>query len=559
MAETYALLTAPGAPFEMRAVEIAGVATRAYVHAPDTLLDLFAKARSRGDRDAIVLGDDRVSYTALHRAAVGLAVAMRERLGVEPGDRIAIAMRNLPEWIVGFWAGVVAGAIVVPLNAWGSGDELAFAVSDCAARVVLADGARADAFRAASGWDAALVVCRGDAAGKPNEITFDDLVAPLAEWSLLPDVGVPAFAPSPDDPVTLFYTSGTTGRPKGALGTHRNILTNLVNTGLRSARAAVRRGEAFPPPAGAKRILLPVPLFHVTGTHSCVVPAMNSGSTIVLMDRWRSDVALRLIDAEAINNVITVPTIAAQLVEELATAQRVPPSLEMVSWGGAPAGRELHRRAAEVLPGRFLTNGYGMTETSSVIASNSAEDMAARPDSVGTVMPCDNIRIVDEAGNDVASGAAGELLVRGPNVVAGYWRRPDESSRAIRNGWLHTGDIARLDEEGFLYILDRATDMLIRGGENVYCAEIEAVLLQHPAIEDAAVFGVPHALLGEEVGVALVPRGEIGDDDLRAHVAASLARFKVPQHIFRQHDPLPRNAGGKVVKTVLRTRYAPAR
>jgi long-chain acyl-CoA synthetase len=556
--ETYALLTAPGAPFEMRDEVIGGVPMRTYVRAAPSLRAVFEAGAAWDEREHIVYRDERITFGGVRRAAAALGKALARDFGVGKGDRVALAMRNLPEWVVTFWAAVATGAVIVPINAWGTADEIAYAVRDSGAKVLVADEERLARLGAAvAELDlAGVIVARAGPEGLAGATAFESLVGATGGYGDLPAVDLPDPRLEPEDDATIFYTSGTTGRPKGALGTHRNITTNLVNIGLRTARAVLRRGEALPagPPAAQLTTLLPVPLFHVTGCHSGITPAMLSGARIVLMYKWNLEDALGLIERERINTVVTVPAMTWQIVQSPDLHRYDLSSIATITYGGAPAPPELHGLVLERFPGIFVANGFGMTETSSVITANSAEDFARRPDSVGTGMPCNDFRIVDESGAEVAPGAVGELLVKGPNIIKGYWRRPEETAAAIQDGWLRTGDIVRMDEEGFVYVLDRAKDVLIRGGENIYCTEIEDVAMRHPDVQEIAVIGVPHTVLGEEVGavVRLAPGSKATDAELQAFIGGYLAPFKTPAHIFRSDEPLPRNAAGKVLKRQLR-------
>jgi long-chain acyl-CoA synthetase len=556
--ETYALLTAPGAPFEMREEVIRGVPMRTYVRALPSLRAAFDTGAAWDDREHIVYRGERITFGAVRRAAAGLGKALGREFGVSKGDRVALAMRNLPEWVVTFWATVATGAVIVPVNAWGTADEIAYAVRDSGAKVLVVDEERfARLGVALADLDlAGVIVARASPEKLRGATAFEGLVGATRDYGGLPAVDLPDPQLEPEDDATIFYTSGTTGRPKGALGTHRNVTTNLVNIGLRVARAKLRRGETLEvaPPAAQLTTLLPVPLFHVTGCHSGITPAMLSGTRIVLMHKWVVEDALALIERERVNTVVTVPAMTWQIVQSEVLDRYDLSSIATITYGGAPAPPELHGLVLERFPGTFVANGFGMTETSSVITSNSAEDFALHPDSVGTAMPCNDFRVVDDTGAEVARGAAGELLVKGPNIIKGYWRRTEETAAAIQDGWLRTGDIVRIDEEGFFYALDRAKDVLIRGGENVYCTEIEDVAMRHPDVLEIAVIGVPHTVLGEEVGavVRLVPGARVTDRELQAFVGGYLASFKAPAHIFRSEEPLPRNAAGKVLKRQLR-------
>ncbi|MGQ5702222.1 class I adenylate-forming enzyme family protein [Sandaracinobacteroides sp. A072] len=561
LAETYRILTAPGAPFEMEEVDIRGRRYRAYKNAMGTLREVFEIGRGWGDRDFIVYEDERLSYDAAFRAAGTLGRILHEHHGMRKGDRLVIAMRNLPEWIIAFWAGASIGAVLTPLNAWGTGEELAYGIENSGAKVAIVDGERLERLTPhLPALDlAATIVTRGEASH--GAVTLESLIGKPEDYGRLPDNPMPDPGCHTDDPATILYTSGTTGRPKGALGSHRNIMTNMVSLGFNAARAAIRRGEALPPPPDPdapplpqKALLIPVPLFHVTGTNSMMVPAVVGGAKIVLMHKWNPERFLELIEREKVNTTTGVPTMVWQVLESPDFGKRDLSSLEAYSYGGAAIAPELTLRFAKVFPWFPVGQGYGATETSSVSVSHSAEDYLAHPDSVGVPVPCVDVKLVDEAGHEVPRGQSGELCIRGPNVVNGYWNNVEGTAAAFTDGWYHTGDICRMDEEGFIYLLDRKKDMLIRGGENIYCVEVESVLVAHPDVLDAAVVGLPDRVLGEEVGavVQVKPGATVDEEALKAQVAKHLAPFKVPVRIDIRTVELPRNASGKTLKPVLR-------
>jgi long-chain acyl-CoA synthetase len=372
----------------------------------------------------------------------------------------------------------------------------------------------------------------------------------------------PAVAVQPDDPATIFYTSGTASHPKGVLGTHRNICANVISLQFVAARAAMRAGgPTFRAQQGPPVVLVPVPLFHATGCHSNLVAQAWIGGTVVLMRKWDPQVALELIERERVTAVSGVPTMVWDLVNEPSIERRDLSSLRSLGGGGAAAPPEILRRVRAVLPGRGGGTGYGMTESSSLTTSIGGADYVARPTSVGVPVPICDVRIVDESGTDVPIGEVGEIWIKGPTVVPGYWRRPEETARTFTGGWLHSGDLGRLDGEGFLYIVDRAKDMVIRGGENISSIEVEAALFEHPAVLEAAVFPVPHPALGEEVGavVRLRPGARVSIEELRAHTAGLLAPFKVPAHIWLTDQPFPRGATGKMQKRELKAAYTSSR
>jgi long-chain acyl-CoA synthetase len=543
-------LTAPGQAFETVEVDVRGVATRVWKGTPPTLGAILAASRGYGDAPFLVYEDERLSYADHHRRAVRLAHVLRDDLGVRTGDRVAIAMRNYPESIA-FWAAAAAGAVVVPLNAWWTADELAYGLADSGAVVVFCDAEREA--RLAESWAGlgelrTVVVARPDGVPAAGHVDFATLVGDAPADGEAPETGV-----GPDDDATIFYTSGTTGRPKGALGTHRNICTNPMSLIYVTVRNATRAGRD-PAGGGPNAILLSVPLFHATGCHSILVTNALTGGKIVMMRRWDPARALELIERERITTFGGVPAMVMQVLDHPDFDARDTSSVKSVSYGGAPAPPDLVRRIGAHFPTSLPSNGYGLTETSSLTAMNQGDDYVARPDSVGPPVPVVDVLVVDPGGEAVPTGEVGELWIRGPNVIKGYWHRPEETAATFADGWLHTGDIARLDDDGFIYIVDRAKDMLIRGGENVYCVEIETVLHDHPAVADAAVIGIPHDILGEEVGavVALRAGPTVDEAGLQAWVGARLAAFKVPVRIWFVEGPLPRNPAGKILKRQLR-------
>ncbi len=556
-----ARLTAPGAPFAIATVPIRGVPTRIWVKAPPTLRDLFRIASGHGDRTFVVYRDERVTFTGFSRAATNLARALAEA-GVRKGDRVALALRNLPEWPVCYYGALLAGAIATPLNAWWTGPELAYGLRHSGARVLIADGerfARIAPHRPECPALERVYTTRMEPDSRATPLT--DVIGPVAGWAALPDLALPDVALDPEDDATLFYTSGTTGKPKGAVGTHRAAATTVIAYPYSAARSCLRRGETppRPDPAAPQRVaLLVIPLFHVTGCHASLGAALYGGHRLVMMHRWDAHEALDLIDGEGCTSAGGVPTIAWQLATAAREAGRRLPTLDAVTYGGAPAAGDLVRTLGEALPQAVPGTGWGMTETSATFTHHQAEDYRAHPDSCGPPLPVCEVRIVDPLGQDLPPGSVGELWVRGPNVVRGYWDDPKATAETFSEGWLRTGDLARADAEGFLTIVDRIKDMLIRGGENIYCCEVENVLYEHPDVVDAVVLPVPHPTLGEEPGaiVALAEGASAGPEEIRAFAATRLAAFKVPVRVVVWDGLLPRNPAGKVLRAPLRKVFA---
>jgi len=558
LAEATAALTAPGARFEMDTAVIRGVVTRVWKNAPHDLGALLDLSRTHGEQLFTILDDERVSFEANYRAASAFARAL-ESFGVGKGDRVAFAMRNLPEWPMIFFAITSIGAIAVPLNAWWTGGELAYGIEDSEAKILIVDTERYERLRehlAALRSVERVIVAR---AGAPaaGTVALEDMVGDPRSWAGLPDAERPRTDLASDDDAAIFYTSGTTGQPKGALGTHRNLVTNILSGGFSAARSFLRRGEPVPEPA-PRTTLTVIPLFHVTACSATLMGAMAAGNTMIFMRKWDAVRAMEIIEREKVSVTGGVPTIAWQLIEHPDRAKYDLSSLEAIAYGGAPSAPELVRRIYEefgALPG----NGWGMTETMATVTSHGAEDYLARPTSAGPPVAVADIEIRAEDGVTVLpAGTVGELWARGPMIVKGYWNKPDATAETFVDGWVRTGDLARLDDEGFVYIVDRAKDMVLRGGENIYSSEVENALYEHPAVTDCAVIGIPHRTLGEEPAavVHLAPGTRADEAELQGWVRARLAAFKVPVAIRFVTETLPRNANGKILKKDLKMLFA---
>ena len=568
IAEAHARLTGPGSPFEIEEQVIRGVATKTWKNAPPTLRDVFLNGQRFKDREFLVYDDDRATYDAFGRATITLAHRLIAD-GVKKGDRVAVIMRNLPEWAVCFWAGQLVGAIVTPLNAWWTGAELEYGLADSGTKVAFVDDERLDRveeFLPKLPDLEKVYITRHAAEGLPAKCErLEDVIGVVNSWASLPEQAMPDVPIGPEDDATILYTSGTTGRPKGALGTHRNMTSNIGAGGISAARNFLRAGEPLPemdPLKVPQRCtLLVVPMFHATGLSATLGPTMNSGGKIVLMRRWDAEPAMRLIEREKVSSTGGVPTIAWQLIEHPARAKYDLSSLVAVTYGGAPSAPELVRKIAEIFPGSQPGNGWGMTETTATFTSHLGKDYENRPDSAGPAAPVGEMHVRDPADGKtiLPAGSVGELWVKGPQVVKLYWNKPEATAETFQDGWLRTGDLARIDEEGFLFIIDRAKDMLIRGGENIYCVEVENALYDHPDVMDAAIVGIPHKTLGEEPGavVHLKPGGTATEAELRAFVRERLAGFKVPVKVAFWPETLPRNANGKILKTELKKVFAP--
>ena len=559
------MLSAPGSPLETEAAEIRGVTMPVYKNAYPQLRAMLEHGTATwGPRDMLVYEDERVSFTAHARAVEHFAAALKDKFGIQKGDRVAICMRNYPQWSVVFYACMASGIIATPLNSWWTGDELEYGLENSGTKLAVVDEQIYE--RILPHWPNLpdlenIIVARAeDEYADPKVTTMESLIGDAHSWSALPEIGLPDVVVDPEDDATLMYSSGTTGKPKGVLATHRAIVSNLFNSLTNQARGYLRRGEAIPvngPEEPQKATLLSIPLFHVTGAFAVLVPTMHSGQKVVTMYKWDAGKALPIIERERISVFGGVPAIAWQVLEHPERDNYDLSSVEAISYGGAPSAPELVSTIKGRFPEAHAANGWGMTETCATATVNLAEDYINRPQSAGRPGLATKLKIVGPDGQELPRGEVGELWCFGPSNAKAYWRRPEATADTFKDGWVVTGDLARMDEDGFLYLVDRAKDMLIRGGENIYCIEVENALYDHPAIMDAAIVGIPHKVLGEEVGavVQLKPGKSASEEEIRHFLSGKLAAFKVPKVVLFQTDPLPRNANGKILKPELRARF----
>ncbi|MBN7798822.1 class I adenylate-forming enzyme family protein [Parahaliea mediterranea] len=548
-------LTAPGAPWELEQRRINGVELRSYKNAPGTLRDAIDAGRAHGDKTFVTYQDERYSFDDFFAAADRLAHHLAQGLGIHKGDRVAIAMRNYPEWMMSFVAIASIGAVVVPLNSWGRAEELAYGIQDAGARLVICDSERlaylADQLPA---LNCRAIQVRGDE-------RRDDWVEP---WSRsqeaaaeLPEVDI-----GPGDLAIIMYTSGTTGKPKGAASTHFAIAQALYNFEYHAALSAMANmptvekmlGSGFDPAT-----LLAVPLFHVSGCYAVFLGNLRGGRKLSIMYKWNPEQALDIIARERITVFTGVPAMTLALLESPRFADSDTSSLFALGAGGAACPPHLKDLIYDKLPDAYPGTGYGMTETNATGSSCTGAAFRLRPNAAGTLSPIVEVKTVGENGNALPRGETGEIYIKSPTNVQQYWNLPEASANTFVDGWVATGDVGYVDDLDFLYIVDRIKDMVIRGGENIYPVEVEGVLLGHPAVLEATVFGVPHEQWGEE----LIASVHLGDDsateeELRAHVAGHLAGFKVPARILISGDELPKNATGKVLKKAVKEQYLAA-
>ncbi|HEY8572655.1 class I adenylate-forming enzyme family protein [Phenylobacterium sp.] len=547
--EAVARLTTAGEPLEIGVEPVGGVPTRVFRRAPPTLLALADRAvEFFGELPFLVFDQERLTFREVGETAARLASGLRDLAGVGPGDRVAIAMRNYPEWVTAFIAIQNLGAVAVAMNAWWTPRELALALADAEPKVIFVDAERLERLPCEADMGGLVAVAvRTDAGRRRDVVRYDSLLT-----SSLTD---PFSAASPDDEALIIYTSGSTAAPKGAVSTHRNMIQALFSWRLDAAADAVAAGR--PPPDETRdpptALLLPVPLFHVSGSHVGLLTSLLTGRKLVLMHKWDPEAALDLIERETVTHFTGPSAVTGDLVLTARRAGRRLDSLLSVGGGGAPRPPEQVRAIPDAIPTAEANIGWGMTETNAIGTGHSGAAYQAHPTSSGLPSAILDFRVVTELGVELPEGEAGELQVRGATVIRRYWRKPAETAASFHDGWFRTGDLARL-EGGRLYILDRLKDMVLRGGENISCPQVEAELAEHPCVAEAAVFGVPHERLGEQLAAVVTTRpGARGTEmELRHFLGQRLAAFQVPHAIKLVTEPLPRTASGKIAKRLLR-------
>ena len=569
--EAWNELTAPGGPFAMTEIEVRGVPMRVFDSAPPSMRFVWEMASGHGDADYVVFEDERFTYAQSDAIIKALAQHLVDDLGVRHGDRVAISMRNFPEWVFSYWAIVSIGAACVGMNAWWTTDEMKYGLSDSRPKVLICDTERVDRVtpildelrHGDEGTPLHVITVRHDGELPADAARWEDMIDPSTAPATFPEVDL-----DPDDDACIFYTSGTTGFPKGAQLTHRGSVHNLLDLAFMaavSAAAAKKVGAAAGTPdlsddeqsAGSTQsvFMAPTPLFHVTANNCLLHPATISGARIVFMHKWDAGRALELIEREGVTNFSGVPTMSREMLMHPDWATRDTSTVLGMGGGGAPLQPDLVDKIDKSLTKGAPSTGYGLTETHGIVTANSGSMYTAKPSSCGRVVPVLDSKLINDAGEEVTEpGERGELCVRGSVVIKGYLNRAEATADAIRDGWFRTGDIATIDDDGFVFIVDRAKDMVLRGGENVYCSEVEAVIYEHPDVAEAAAFGVPDDRLGEVVGVAIVrsPGSTLDDAGLTEFLTGRLSKFKIPERIWFMDDALPRNANGKFLKRELR-------
>lgn len=555
-------LTATGQMFALEALEIRGHQYRSYLNQPQDLAAYYALMANHAAQDWVVHGPERYTYAQGLQHAAEFATVLQQRFQVRKGDRVAIAMRNNPQWMMAFMGITAIGAIVVPMNSWWTTEELDYGLRDSGARVVVVDPERAARMQPIASELGLSFIGVGEFGG--TGVAAPDFMGLLQQVA---GASMPTADTQPDDDIIIMYTSGSTGHPKGAVCTHRGVLAAIFSWLLmgNASNLAAGMGEQEdqgenPKEADSHRpcALMTVPLFHTTGSHSLFLLSLVIGRKIVLMHKWNVQEAMRLIEAERVTNFNGVPTMSAELQAAAQTSDYDLSSLREIFSGGAARPPDQVAKIAQTFRKSSAGSGYGLTETNALGAVNTGAFYVANPASTGRVVPAvTDFRIVDDTGREVPTGERGEVCISSPANVRGYWNKPEATAQAFVDGWFHSGDIGYMDEQGFLYIVGRIKEIIIRGGENISCIEVEAAIHQHEAVAEVAVFGLPDERLGEVVAAALVLRdgAVLETAQLQAFLGDHLAAFKIPKHIWVRAEALPRIASGKIFKRQLQADY----
>lgn len=528
--------------------DVLGVTQPAYVNAPTDLRFLLMKAMEHADKEGVIFEDQRWTFGELVGKSVAFANALIQRHGVTPGTRVALAMRNSPEWMAAFLGVIAAGGVVVPLNGWWTSEEMGFGLTDCGAKIVIAGSRQIDRvrpFRDSLGLT--LIAGRGEIVDVDD--TFDAMVAACAGQE------PPAIEIDPDSDFAIFYTSGSTGSPKGAVLTQRGAVTTILSFALLGAALRLANGdEDFT--EGDPGVLLCLPLFHCTGSHAVFMLSLFSGRKMVLMRKWDAGEAVELIQREKLTDMVGVPTMSHELTLEAERRGVTLDTLQGMGTGGAKRPEAHVEKINQVFPKAWASSGYGLTETNALGTYNGYAEYQQKPGSCGAPLPAVTfIKTVDESGRETPTGEPGEVWIKSPAVFRGYLNQPEATADVLtEDRWFKTGDVGIVDEDGFLFIVDRIKDMVIRGGENVSCLEVEGALAKHPDILEAAVIGIPDERLGERVGAAILLRegATLSDEEIIDFLKPHLAAFKLPERIWRMDGPLPRGGTSKIDKPGLR-------
>jgi len=559
-AEVKAQLTAPGAPFELAKASVGGQSLSVYRQAPDNLVQMINKARREDDECFLVYQDERWSYRQFYHQVDALASWLC-RQGIEPGQRVAIAMRNRPEWVVAFVAVSLMGGVPAPLNSFGLEEELRSSLDDLQAKLLICDTDRLRRLQGDTGTSNCNVLLVG---GNP-ELSIDDtnsiIVTDYQTAVSEPAEPLPIIEIQPEDPALVLFTSGASSRAKAVVSSQRAVCQALYNIDYISAISAMTSPDAVARIQAAARlpvILTAVPLFQVSGLHAQLLTALRTGRRLVFMHRWDPETAVEMIKAEQVTQFNGAPSMVMQLLrEESFLKPDVLEGFAGLGFGGAGLSQSLIEKVLKQLPEQMVGIGFGMTESNGVGSAASGKLFRLQPSSSGVVSPLMDVQVCSVEGKALAAGETGEIWLRGATIMDGYLNNPSATRDAFQDGWLRTGDLGYLDENGFLFIVDRLKDVINRAGENIAAAEVESCLAKHPTVLEAAVFGVPDEETGEAIVavVSVSPEVEVEESALQAHVAEHLAGYKVPSKVHIMQESLPHNPAGKLLKAQLKKAF----
>lgn len=549
-----AQLTAPGAPFEVVETLVNGRPVKVYRNALQSLPQVLASAREHGDKPFITFQGEVWTFKRFFAEADAVAAQLLA-WGLKPGDRVAVAMRNRPEWAVVLVAAAMIGAVPAPINSFGLGEELLAAITDVEPAVYACDLDRLKRIGNETGVAGCRILCVGDGVELPAGVADYQAVASVAAAPQpLPEL-------APEDPALILFTSGATSRAKGVLSSQRAVCQALFNIDFIGAFSAMTSPEAIEvlmKQGLAPTTLTAVPLFHVSGLHAQLLSALRGGRQLVFVTRWDPATAIELIRERKITQFNGAPSMVMQLLAQPGFDDPAQTgSLGGIGFGGAGLPQRLITEVMQRRPDSMSGIGYGLTETNGTAAAASGKLFAYKPKSAGVISPIIEVKVIDANGETLPSCEAGEICLRGAPVMEGYWRDEAATRAAMSDGWFRTGDVGYVDDEGFLFIVDRIKDVINRSGEKFAAAEVESCLLQIPDVLEAAVFAVPDEDTGEAaVAILSVREGaQLDEAQVKAHVAANLASYKVPAVVQLLTDSLPRNPAGKLLKVQLRNTY----
>ena len=534
--------TSPGMDYEVLLEDLPGGSFRVFKKAPKQLKDLYDSACS--EETFLVFENERYTFNQVSDLAAQLGYGLLKKFNLNQGDRVAISMRNYPEWVIAFNAITSIGCVAVSMNSLWQSEEMAFGLNDSGSKVLIADEeriARYSEIRSQTSVEVVSVRTERD-----NEITHS--------WESLLDYppSTISYSPQADDLATILFTSGSTGHPKGVPSSHRKILNALLSWEL-DAKLNVELGYISSNiPVNQPATLLGVPLFHATGSHAVMLASYRPQRKIVSMRKWDVEQAAFLIQREQISSFVGPATMTGDL-ERLARASKYDlSSMIAIGGGGSPRAPEQVKQIEKSFTAALPSTGWGMTETNAIGVGIAGTDYLEHPSSSGRISAIIDLRVMDETGTELGRNAIGELEIKGVSVIEGYWNRPEHNAETFRDGWLKTGDVGYIDAQGYVYIVDRIKDLVIRGGENIGCAEVEAALLAYEDVYEASVYGLPDERLGEIVGGTLSVAKSFQEVELRKFLGKKLAKFKIPEKILFGTSPLARIGSGKIDKRKLK-------